>query len=78
VNVKILGKEKDFVGHTIGTRGLMGTEKNIFAIKNYKRPTSKKEMLSFLGLKSYERKYVHIFPNYGRSYEILSIQRSST
>jgi Reverse transcriptase (RNA-dependent DNA polymerase) len=46
---KFLAKEIDFLGHTIGAKGLMATEKDISAIKNYKRPTSKKEMLSLLG-----------------------------
>jgi hypothetical protein len=38
-----------------------GAEKNISAIANYKGPTSKKEMLPFPGLASYEWKYVPHF-----------------
>jgi hypothetical protein len=51
--LKFLVEEINFLGCTIGAKGLMGTEKDISAIKNYKRLTSKKEMLSFLGLTSY-------------------------
>jgi RNase H-like domain found in reverse transcriptase/Reverse transcriptase (RNA-dependent DNA polymerase)/Integrase zinc binding domain/Integrase core domain len=61
---KFLAEEIDFLGHTIGKNVLMATEKDISAIANYKRPTSKKEMLSFLGLASYERKYVPHFAKY--------------
>jgi Reverse transcriptase (RNA-dependent DNA polymerase) len=63
---KFLPEEIDFLGHTIGAKGLMATEKDISAIKNYKRPTSKNEMLSFLGLASYERKYVSNFAKYAK------------
>jgi Reverse transcriptase (RNA-dependent DNA polymerase) len=69
---KFLVEEIDFLGHTIGTKGLMATENDISAIKNYKRPTSIKEMLSFLGLASYERKYV---PNFGIYYTPLLEKR---
>jgi Reverse transcriptase (RNA-dependent DNA polymerase) len=55
---KFFAEEIDFLGHTIGKNGLMATEKDISAIANYKRPTAKKEMLSFLRLASYERKDV--------------------
>jgi hypothetical protein len=50
--------EIDFLGDTIGKKGMVATSKVISAIKNYKKPTLKKEMLSFLGLASYEKKYV--------------------
>jgi hypothetical protein len=46
---KFLAEEIDFLGHTIGKSGLTATNKDISAIKEYKKPTSKKEMLSFLG-----------------------------
>jgi Reverse transcriptase (RNA-dependent DNA polymerase) len=58
---KFLGEEINFLGHTIGKKGMKATLKDISAIKNFKKPTSKKKMLSFLGLGSYERKYV---PNF--------------
>jgi Reverse transcriptase (RNA-dependent DNA polymerase)/RNase H-like domain found in reverse transcriptase len=61
---KFLAEEIDFLGHTIGKKGMMATSKDISAIKNYKRPTSEKEMLSLLGLASYEQKYVPNFATY--------------
>jgi hypothetical protein len=41
---KFLGEEIDFLGHTIGKKGMMATYKDISAIENYKKPTSEKEM----------------------------------
>jgi hypothetical protein len=58
---KFLAEEMYFLGHTIGKSGLTATNKDIFAIREYKKPTSKKEMLSFLGSAGYERKYI---PNF--------------
>jgi hypothetical protein len=57
---KFLEEEIHFLGHTIGKKGMMATSKEISAITK-KRPTSKKKMLSFLGLASNEQKYVSIF-----------------
>jgi Reverse transcriptase (RNA-dependent DNA polymerase) len=58
---KFLAEEIDFLGQTIVAKGLMAREKDISAINNYKRPTSKKEMFSCLSEASYERKYVPYF-----------------
>jgi Reverse transcriptase (RNA-dependent DNA polymerase) len=60
---KFLAEEIDFLGYTIEKNGLPTTNKDIFAIREYKKPTSKKKMLSFFGLARYERKYV---PNFAR------------
>jgi Reverse transcriptase (RNA-dependent DNA polymerase) len=53
---KFLAEEIDFLGHTIGKNGLTATYTDISAIIEYKKPTSNKEMLSFLGSARYERK----------------------
>jgi Reverse transcriptase (RNA-dependent DNA polymerase) len=58
---KFLAEEIDFLGYTIGKNGLTAPNKDISAIREYKKPTSKKEMLSFLGLAGYKQKYV---PNF--------------
>jgi hypothetical protein len=41
---KFLAEEIDFLGHIIGAKGLMATEKDISAIEMYKGPTSKKNV----------------------------------
>jgi Reverse transcriptase (RNA-dependent DNA polymerase) len=38
---KFLAEEIDFLGHTIRKKGMMATLKDISAIENYKKPTSK-------------------------------------
>jgi Reverse transcriptase (RNA-dependent DNA polymerase) len=47
---KFLRQEIDFLGHTIGESGLTASNKDISAIREYKKPSLKKEILSFLGL----------------------------
>jgi Reverse transcriptase (RNA-dependent DNA polymerase) len=44
--LKFLAEETDFPGHTIGKSGLTATNKDISAIREYKNPSSKKDMLS--------------------------------
>jgi RNase H-like domain found in reverse transcriptase/Reverse transcriptase (RNA-dependent DNA polymerase) len=63
---RFLAEEIDFLGHTIGKGGLSATNKGVSALVNYKRPRNKKEMLSFLGLASFERKYVPNFAGFER------------
>jgi hypothetical protein len=36
-------------------------DKDVAAIRDYKKPSTPKEMRGFLALASYERKYVHMF-----------------
>jgi hypothetical protein len=50
-----MAEEIDFHGHTIGKKGMIAMLEDISAVKNYKKPTSKEEMLSFLGLASFQR-----------------------
>jgi hypothetical protein len=42
--LNFLADEIDFLGHSIGMKGMMATLKDISVIENYKKPTSKKEM----------------------------------
>jgi hypothetical protein len=51
---------------THGRGGLSGTSKDVSALVNSKRAKNKKEMLSFLGLASFEQKYLPNFAGFER------------
>jgi hypothetical protein len=61
VKPKFLAGEIDFLGRTIRKKGIMATLNDISAIENYKKPTSKKKMLSFLRFAGYEKQDVQNF-----------------
>ena len=50
--------ELDFLGHTVSREGIRMQEKKVSVMLNYPRPTSQKELLSFLALTSYYRKFM--------------------
>ena len=47
--------EMDFLGHTVSRKGISMQEKKVAVMLNYPRPTSQKELLSFLALTSYRK-----------------------
>ena len=47
-----------YLGHTIGSGTLAVPKQRITALANYKRPTTKKTLRSFLGCMSYYRRFV--------------------
>jgi hypothetical protein len=47
--------ETDFLGHTVSRKGISMQEKKVAVMLNYPRPTSQKELLSFLALTSYRK-----------------------
>lgn len=65
VNLKIqldktefLKKETEFLGHVVTTEGIKANPNKISAIKNYKLPTTSKQIKSFLGITGYYRKFI--------------------
>ena len=48
----------EYLGHTIGSGTLPVPEQRITALANYKRPTTKKTLRSFLGCMSYYRIFI--------------------
>ena len=56
-----LRTETKFLGHIISSDGIKPLPEKISTIKNYPRPQDKKEILSFLGLVGYYRKFIKDF-----------------
>ena len=50
--------ELEFLGHTVTQAGVKIQEKKLEAMLNYERPKSQRELLGFLGLTSYYRKFI--------------------
>ncbi|KAH9103704.1 hypothetical protein AeMF1_020028 [Aphanomyces euteiches] len=48
----------DFLGHTISAEGLQVDSKKVRAIEKWPAPTNRKELLSFLGMAGYYRKFI--------------------
>ncbi|KAF0757266.1 hypothetical protein AaE_004325 [Aphanomyces astaci] len=48
----------DFLGHTIAADGLQVDASKVRAIEKWATPTNRKEMLSFLGMEGYYRKFI--------------------
>jgi len=48
----------DFLGHTISKFGLQVDKKKVRVIEKWPEPTNRKELLSFLGLAGYYRKFI--------------------
>jgi hypothetical protein len=64
---RFLVEEINFLGHRIRRNCIQPMKKDIKAIKNYIKPQMAKEMKSFLGLGSYERKYIPRFAQYEKT-----------
>ncbi|RYX87722.1 hypothetical protein EON73_00740, partial [bacterium] len=58
---KFCMKRLKFLGHMIDERGVSIDESRVQAIKDYKRPTTVREIQSFLGLTGWHRKFVEGF-----------------
>jgi hypothetical protein len=53
---EFLAEEIAFLRHKIRDNGIQAMDKDVTAIRDYKKPSAPKEMRSFLGLASYKRK----------------------
>lgn len=51
-------KECTYLGHRIGQGGVKPEESKVIAIRNMARPTTKKEVRSFLGMAGYYRRFI--------------------
>ncbi len=51
-------KEVLFLGHTVSAQGIATNPKLVEVIRNWKTPTNVKEMLAFLGLTNYYRRFI--------------------
>jgi hypothetical protein len=58
---KFLAQSVPYLGHVITAEGIKPDPSKIEALKNYKRPTTVREMQSFLGLASYYRRFFRKF-----------------
>ena len=54
-------KSVEFLGHSIGENCISINEENLEKIRSAKRPTTKKEVRSFLGLANYYRDHIPSF-----------------
>ncbi len=55
---QVLQKELKYLGHIISAEGVRIDPKQTEAVRNFPRPTSVKEVQSFLGLTNYYRKFI--------------------
>ncbi|KAH9132175.1 hypothetical protein AeRB84_021345 [Aphanomyces euteiches] len=53
----------DFLGHTISAEGLQVDSNKVRAIEKWSSPTNRKELLSFLGMAGYYRKFIANYAN---------------
>ena len=51
-------EEVDFLGHVVGRRGLRKSDKYMNTVREYPRPTTVKQLRSFLGLINFQRKFI--------------------
>ena len=52
------------IGHLIGNGAVSVPESRVIAMKDFRRPTTKKDMRSFLGMIGYYRRFIKGFANY--------------
>ena len=57
----LLKKEVLFLGHTVGANGIGPNPKLLAAVKEWKEPTTVKQIQQFLGLCNYYRRFVYQF-----------------
>ena len=55
---KFFQKELEFLGHVISSEGIRPTTERIKSIQDAPRPVSKQELQSFLGLITYNPKFI--------------------
>ena len=60
--------EVDYLGHHVGLGKVQPIEKKVEALMNFLRPTTRKQLQSFLGLASYYRKYIPHFASLSAVY----------
>ena len=65
-------KSVEFLGHSIGENCISIIEDNLEKIRSAKRPTTKKEVRSFLGLANYYRGHIPSFAAIAAPHTILS------
>ena len=53
--------EIDFVGHTVGAGKMSPRDAKVKALLAMPRPTTKKQLQSFVGLANYFSRYIHRF-----------------
>jgi hypothetical protein len=56
--IEFFRKSIEYLGYIISCDGIQINEEKLSAVKNYKTPTSKKEIQQFLGLTSYFRRFI--------------------
>ena len=59
-------REVEYLGHLITAEGLKPQKKKIEAIEKFPVPTNVKELMTFLGLSSFYRKYVKMYSEHAR------------
>ena len=58
---QFIRKEVEYLGHVITPEGLRPNDKLITAVRDYTLPKNVQELMRFLGLASYYRRFVHQF-----------------
>ena len=61
-------KKIEFLGFKVSERGIEPSEKKIEPIKKYPRPTTKKEVISYVSFMNYYRKWVFKFAEIARPF----------
>jgi hypothetical protein len=54
----LVRKEVQYLGHLVSTEGIKTDPEKISRVKDWERPTNRKEVLQFLGFAGYYRRYV--------------------
>ena len=56
---QLMRKEVQYLGHLVSAEGIRTDPEKISRVKDWRRPTSRKEVLQFLGFTGYYRRYVN-------------------
>ena len=71
-------KELEFLGHLISNGKIRPSKRKIEALFRYEQPTTLKQLLGFLGLANYYRKFIEHFAEIAHSlYELATANRSN-
>ena len=62
----LLQKQVSFLGHVVDASGISTHPSKLESVKNWPIPKSVKDTSRFLGLYSFYRKFVHIFPDFAK------------